>query len=78
MRLQPEHASGDGWIDTNPIPPTGLIATTVPFAMVPATEWDCELVANLTVRVSVIAQSACDAHRRDVDRIRGRVAWQLI
>ena len=47
MRLQPQAASGGGWIDTSLVPPHGFIATTMHLTMVSATERDRELVADL-------------------------------
>ena len=47
MRLQPEHTGGSGWIDTSLLPPTRFITTAVDLSMVPTTQWDRELVADL-------------------------------
>src|SRR5215472_10294333 len=47
MRLQPQAASRGGWVDTSLGPPHRFITTAMNLAMVPATERDRELVANL-------------------------------
>jgi hypothetical protein len=50
MCLQPKSASGDGRIDTGLIPPRRFIAAAMDFAMVPSTEGNDELIADLAAK----------------------------
>ena len=47
MCLQPKDASRSGWIDACHLPPSGLISAAMYLAMVPTTEGNSELVADL-------------------------------
>ena len=47
MRLQPQRAGGDGWIDTGLFPPCGFITTAMDLAMMAAAQRDDEFVAHL-------------------------------
>jgi hypothetical protein len=47
MCFKPKDASRGAWIDTGLIPPRGFIAATMDLAMMPPTEWNGELIADL-------------------------------
>jgi len=47
MCFQPEDSSGSGRVNPGPGPPRGFIAMAMDFAMVPATEGDRKLIADL-------------------------------
>jgi hypothetical protein len=46
MTLQPQDTGGNGRINARPFPPCRFIATAVNFAMMAATQWDRELIAD--------------------------------
>jgi len=48
MSLQPQHARGGSWIDTDLAPPGGLIAIAMNLAVVPSAERNSELVTDLS------------------------------
>jgi len=47
MSFVPQRPRSDGWIDTRLPPPGGFVAAAVHLAMVSATQWDGELIADL-------------------------------
>jgi len=47
MCLQPKRAGINGWVDTGLFPPGGFVTAMMYFAMVSATEWNCELITDL-------------------------------
>jgi hypothetical protein len=47
VRFEPQHAGRNGRINTGFPPPCGFVATAMHLAMVPATQRDSELIADL-------------------------------
>jgi hypothetical protein len=50
MGFQPERASADGWINTDLVPPSRLIATAMDLAMMSPAEGYDKLVANFAAK----------------------------
>ena len=46
MRLQPQRAGGDGWIDSGFAPPSGFVTGSVHLAMMATAQRDDEFVAH--------------------------------
>ena len=48
MGFKPKDASRGARIDTHLLPPRGFVAAAMHLAMMPPTEWNGELIADLT------------------------------
>ena len=57
MRLQPQHAGGDGRINPSAPPPCGFVAAAVDLAMMPAAQRDGELIADLAAERPALGKS---------------------
>ena len=55
MSFQPQRASGDGWVDTNLIPPSQFVAAAMDFPVMAATERYGELITCSTIFPPAIA-----------------------
>jgi hypothetical protein len=50
MAFQPQGTSGNDRIKARLFPPCCFIATAVKLAMMAATQWDCELIADFAAK----------------------------
>ena len=57
MASQPQRASRIGGVDTSISPPCGFVAALVHLAMVPAAEWNRELIADLAAECSTLRKA---------------------
>ena len=57
MRLQPQRASGDGWINAGILPPGGFIAKAMGLAMMPPAQRHGELVTCLAAQRAVLREA---------------------
>ena len=57
MASQPQRASRIGGVDTSISPPCGFVAALVHLAMVPAAEWNRELIADLAAECSALREA---------------------
>jgi hypothetical protein len=68
-RLLPEPAGNLGWVNAGLPPPRALVTCAMHRTMVPATEWDRELIADLAAKRTGLRES-------EVVGIRGLAAAQ--
>ncbi len=64
MRLQPQRAGGNGWIDTSLLLPSGFITTAMDLTVVTAAQRDGELVADLSTECPALRVSEVVGIRR--------------
>jgi len=64
MASQPQRASRIGGVDTSISPPCGFVAAPVHLAMVPAAEWNRELIADLAAECSTLRKAKVVGVRR--------------
>ena len=64
MASQPQRASRIGGVDTSISPPCGFVAALVHLAMVPAAEWNRELIADLAAECSTLRKAKVVGVRR--------------
>ena len=57
MRFEPQCAGGGNRIHPGVLPPGGFIAAMMNFAMVSATQWDGEFIANLSPECPALRKS---------------------
>ena len=57
MCFQPQRASGDRWIDAGPFPPSPFITTVMNLAVMPATQRNCELIADFAAKCGWLRES---------------------
>jgi len=68
MRFEPQGTGGDDWINTRIPPPRGFVAATMHLAMVPSTQWNGVLIADLTAECPALGKIAGGGHPRVGDR----------
>jgi hypothetical protein len=64
MASQPQGASRNGRVHASIPPPCGFVAATVQLAMVPAAEWNRELIADLAAECSTLRKAKVVGVRR--------------
>lgn len=57
MSLQPKRTSYGAWINADILPPGRLVTAAVDLAMVPATQWDGELIADLAAQRAALGKT---------------------
>ena len=76
MRFKPQRASSHSWINSGIPPPCDFIAVAVNLAMVPSTQWDGELIADLAPECRALRQIGGGGNRRVVGRKSDKAAWR--
>ncbi len=57
MRLNPQGPGSGQWIDSGLAPPFGFIAVAVELTMMPAAQWDGELIADLAAKCTALREA---------------------
>ena len=57
MRLNPQGPGSGEWIDSGFAPPFGFIAVAVELTMMPAAQWDGELIADLAAKCTALREA---------------------
>ena len=57
MRLNPQGPGSGEWIDSGFAPPRGFIAVSMELAMMPATQRDGELIADLAAKCTTLREA---------------------
>ena len=57
MRVQPQCAGRDNWINTGIPPPRGFITAAMDLAMVSSTQWNGVLIADLAAEGTALCKS---------------------
>jgi len=64
MCLQPQRPGWNGRVDTGRVPPVDLVAAAMKLAVVPPTQRDSELIADLASEGSALSKSQVVGIRR--------------
>ena len=81
MRFEPQRTGRDGGVKPGFLPPSGFVTTAMHLAMVPSTQRDCELIADLAPERPVLGETQMMRVRRaataDEARLLGNMADML-